>query len=102
MDDQKAMIELLRVLSDTGFALIDVPIDYSRADTYEDFSITSPAERTKAFCQWDHVRLYGRDFAGKLERAGFKVSADGYIDSLGQAMIEFHGLERHPICFCTR
>jgi 2-polyprenyl-3-methyl-5-hydroxy-6-metoxy-1,4-benzoquinol methylase len=102
IDDRKAMRELFRVLSDKGFAIIDVPIDGNRAETYEDFTITSPEARTKAFWQHNHVRLYGRDFPNKLENAGFKVSVDRLIESLGQTKMDFHGLRGTPFHICTR
>lgn len=102
IDDGKAMRELFRVLSDKGFAIVDVPIDDSRAETYEDFSITSREARTKAFWQYNHVRLYGRDFPLKLEKAGFKVSVDTFIESLGESKLDFHGLRGTPFHICTR
>lgn len=102
IDDLKAMRELFRVLAEDGFAIIDVPIDYQRIETYEDFTITTPEERTKAFWQSDHVRLYGQDFANKLESVGFKVKQDKYIDSLGKETIEFYGLSNEVIYFCTK
>lgn len=100
--DRKAMTELLRVLREDGFALIDVPIDYNRKETYEDSSITTPEARTKAFWQQDHVRLYGQDFPKKLEAAGFKVKIDRSIEALGPAKVEFHGLHKNPIFYCTK
>lgn len=37
-------------------------------------TITTPAGREQAFGQWDHLRLYARDYKDRLEQAGFKVS----------------------------
>jgi predicted SAM-dependent methyltransferase len=101
-DDQKAMSELYRILADGGFALLDVPIDYKRATTYENSAVTTPGDREKIFWHRDHVRLYGRDFAQKLEKAGFKVKVDGYISSLSEEVIRYHGLRKNPIYFCTK
>lgn len=42
-------------------------------DTVEDPSVTSPEDRRAHFGQEDHVRIYGRDFKTRLERAGFVV-----------------------------
>jgi len=75
-DDQKCMSELHRVLKPGGWAIMQVPIDYSRDETYEDATITDPAEREKAFWQKDHVRLYGKDYPQRLENAGFQVTSD--------------------------
>ncbi len=101
-NDKNAMSELYRVLKKGGFAIIDVPIDTSRAQTYEDFSIISPEERTKAFWQFDHVRLYGNDFPDKLRGAGFKVKADMFISTLDKSKIDYFGLEDGPIYFCEK
>jgi len=56
-DDALAMSELYRVLKKEGWAILQVPIDYNRETTFEDFSITTPKGREKAFGQNDHVRM---------------------------------------------
>lgn len=50
-----------------------VPEDRSRATTFEDDTITDPEERTRLFGQYDHRRIYGRDYDLHLEEAGFSV-----------------------------
>lgn len=102
LDDTKAMRELLRILKPGGFAVIDVPIDYSRAETYEDLTITSPEGRTEAFWQFDHLRLYGRDFPDKLQQVGFKVIIDEFIFSLSQKKKNHFGLIDTPIYLCKK
>ena len=72
-DDYLAMSELFRVLKKDGFGILQVPIDYNREKTYEDFKITDPKEREIAFGQLDHVRWYGRDYPERLKTVGFKV-----------------------------
>jgi hypothetical protein len=71
-DDRAAMAELRRVLADGGLALVLTPYRADRP-TYEDPAITSPLDRTVAFGQQDHVRIYGTDLADRLRRAGFEV-----------------------------
>jgi SAM-dependent methyltransferase len=73
VDDRKAMDELYRTLKPGGWAVLQVPISLALEKTYEDFSITTERGRLEAFGQWDHVRLYARDYKERLERAGFKV-----------------------------
>jgi len=80
-DANRAMAELRRVVAPTGFALLDVPIDQSLQDTYEDWTITSPRERAKAFGQFNHVRWFGRNFPDLLRAAGFDVDVDPYPPS---------------------
>ena len=100
--DKKAMKELHRVLKKNGFAIIDVPLDYSRKKTDEDFSVTDPIERTKRFLQQDHVRLYGRNFKNRLKEAGFKVKTDNFASSLSKSYRKKYGLENKLIYFCKK
>jgi predicted SAM-dependent methyltransferase len=70
-DDVTAMQELFRVLQPGGWALVLVPIKGEH--TFEDNSVTDPAERERLFGQEDHVRRYGRDISDRLVAAGFHV-----------------------------
>lgn len=70
-DDAAAMRELHRVLKPGGFALLSIPL--MAEQTIEDPTVTDPAERTRLFGQFDHVRIYGRDFKDRLQAAGFTV-----------------------------
>jgi SAM-dependent methyltransferase len=72
-DDRRAMQELYRVLKPGGWGIILVPEDRERDITYEDDSITDPKERTRLFGQYDHRRVYGRDYDDRLRAAGFDV-----------------------------
>ncbi len=73
-EDRKALRELYRVMKPGGKGIFLVPLDESLEKTYEDFSITSPKEREKAFGQKDHVRLCGKDYLDRYREAGFKVN----------------------------
>lgn len=78
-DHLRCMQELFRVMKPGGWAIMQVPQDFDRAEVYEDASITSPEEREKHFWQYDHVRLFGRDYPDWLRKAGFEV--EEYIPS---------------------
>ena len=72
-DDSQAMRELHRVLRPGGWAVVLVPEDRARATTFEDDTITDPKLRTELFGQYDHRRVYGRDYDERLRDAGFRV-----------------------------
>jgi len=88
--DRVAMSELFRVLKPDGKAILMVPIYGS--STYENPDVQSPGERLKHFKQEDHVRLYGLDFAKRLEEAGFEVQVLRTAD-LPAETCKVHGLE---------
>ena len=73
-DDQQAMREIFRLLKPGGMAVLSVPINASRQETYESAAVTNAAHRFAHFSADDHVRQYGLDFATRLEAAGFSTS----------------------------
>ncbi|MBN08806.1 MAG: SAM-dependent methyltransferase [Flavobacteriaceae bacterium] len=91
-DDKKAMMEIYRVLKPGGIAILQVPIDYNRNKTFEDFSITSPKKRTEFFGQYDHVRIYGIDFFKRLSEIGFKIKKIDFTSNLSDKEIKRFGL----------
>jgi hypothetical protein len=102
-DDQQAMSELYRILKPGGWALILVPFDAERAETFEDPNVVDPKERTRLFGQFDHVRIYGRDFMDRLERAGFTVHQEFYARELGPALAQRYGLlVEVDMFYCTK
>ena len=102
-DDRKAMSELCRVLAPTGWAILQVPLDPSLEKTYEDPGITDPAEREKAFGQRDHVRVYGRDYEARLEKAGFNVQKIECSARFSDDKIFYYGLDKNESIFlCTK
>ena len=98
-DAKRCMQELNRVLKPGGLAIMQVPIDYERATTYEDFSITDPREREIHFWQKDHMRLFGMDYAKWLTEAGFKVNPVHYADKVGAELSEKYRLQNEEILF---
>lgn len=72
-DDTQAMRELYRVLSKGGWGIFQVPQELERAETFSDDTITDPKERARIFGQYDHVRIYGKDYFDKLRSIGFEV-----------------------------
>lgn len=101
-DDTKAMQELYRVLKPGGMGIFQIPQDLNRAATFTDDSITDPKERAKIFGQYDHVRVYGRDYFDQLRRIGFTVIEENYTQKLTPEEVERYCLapgEIIPVCF---
>ena len=101
-NDTKAMQELYRVLKPGGFGIFQIPQDLSKAITFEDNTITDRKERAKLFGQYDHVRVYGRDYFDKLRSIGFKVDEVDYTKKITLDKIEKYCLMKNeilPVCY---
>ncbi|GEP49524.1 SAM-dependent methyltransferase [Flavobacterium noncentrifugens] len=101
-DDTKAMEELYRVLKPGGMGIFQIPQDLSRATTFEDNSITDPKERAAIFGQYDHVRVYGRDYFNKLRSIGFRVIEEDYTKKINPELVEKYCLAKGeiiPVCY---
>lgn len=101
-DDTKAMQELYRILKKGGMGIFQIPQDLSREKTFEDNFITDRKERAKIFGQYDHVRIYGRDYFDKLRSIGFRVVEEDYTKKITPELVEKYRLapgEIIPICF---
>ena len=96
-NDMKAMQELYRVMKVGGMGIFQIPQDLSREKTFEDNSITDKKERQKIFGQYDHVRIYGRDYFDKLRSVGFKVEEVDYTATLSEADIDKYRLAKGEI-----
>ena len=98
-DPIQCMKEIYRVMKPGGWAIMQVPQDMSRKSTYEDPTITSPAEREKHFWQKDHVRLFGRDYPQWLEKAGFKVAIYDTKQKFDSVVIEKYRLMKDELLY---
>ena len=101
-DDTRAMKELFRVMKKGGMGIFQVPQDLNRNVTFEDNSITNPKERAKIFGQYDHVRVYGRDYFDKLRSIGFEVKEVNYSQKISSKLSSKYRLmegELLPVVF---
>ncbi len=101
-DDTKAMQELFRVLKPGGMGIFQIPQDLSRTSTFSDDSITDKKERASLFGQYDHVRVYGRDYFDKLRSIGFTVIEEDYTAKIPPELVEKYCLAKGeiiPVCF---
>lgn len=101
-DDRKAMSEFYRILKNTGWAILLVPI--TADGTFEDPSIVEPEERLRVFGQETHVRRYGPDYVDRLRHAGFRVEVTKANDlvqnneAIGMGLTDASG----EIYYCTK
>ena len=96
-NDTKAMQELYRVLKPGGWGIFQIPQDLKREKTFEDDTITDRKERARIFGQYDHVRIYGRDYFDKLRSIGFTVEEVDYTSTLPKETVEKYRLAKGEI-----
>ena len=73
VDDRAALAELHRCLRPGGNLIAMIPIVEGWASSYENPALPSD-KRELHFGQWDHVRVYGRDFRDRVRDAGFALT----------------------------
>ncbi|MHA7832600.1 MAG: class I SAM-dependent methyltransferase [Flagellimonas sp.] len=96
-NDTKAMQELYRIMKVGGWGIFQIPQDLKREETFEDNSITDRKERARIFGQYDHVRIYGRDYFDKLRSIGFTVEEVDYTHTLPKEEVEKYRLAKGEI-----
>jgi hypothetical protein len=57
----------------------------------EDPNVVDPKERSCFFGQFDHVRIYGRDFMDRLKPVGFMINQECYARELGPVLAQRYG-----------
>ena len=94
-DEAAAFREIFRVLRPGGRALLQVPIDYSLAETVE-YGGPNPLET-------GHVRRYSRSgFADRLLSHGFTFKTVSVQDLFEDAYLVLHGFNPEPIYIAVK
>ncbi|NNL83692.1 MAG: class I SAM-dependent methyltransferase, partial [Winogradskyella sp.] len=96
-DDKKALSELFRVLKPGGYGIFQVPQELDRAVTFEDNTITDKKDRAKIFGQYDHLRVYGKDYFDRLRAIGFVVNEVDYTSTMSASDIDKYRLAKGEI-----
>ena len=102
-DDEKAMREIYRVLKLKGNAILQVPINETLENTIDGRDTKDKNLRNKLFGQYDHLRIYGKDYYDKLIKVGFKVEKIDQTKKMDKSSIlKFSLIEGEIIPFCTK
>lgn len=96
-EEEKALLELSRVLKDDGKIFLSVPFT-NRKETFEKDEYNTEELRIQHYGHPDHVRLYGLDVSERLEKF-FLVKKMDCINELGFSEEECHyfGLMKQEI-----
>jgi SAM-dependent methyltransferase len=103
VDDRKAIKNVYRMLAPGGWAILQVPIDWDREVSFEDYTITDPKERERVYGLSGHVRWYGRDYERKLKEMGFRVSMNDFISEFSPEETARYGFWKgEKIFYCRK
>jgi SAM-dependent methyltransferase len=90
-DEKAALSEIRRILKPGGTCVLQVPLDWSVAKTYE-YERPDPREV-------GHVRRYGKDFAQHVAEHGFTVTSMRASEQFDPDVIKRFGLSDEPVFF---
>jgi ubiquinone/menaquinone biosynthesis C-methylase UbiE len=104
-DDRQGIAELFRVMKPEAWAIVQVPIRWDHASTFEDTSVTRPSAKTVRWPAEAAVRHYGRDFTDRLVSGGFTVDVVSCLKNLSADTIAAYGLKAsddRKLWVCTK
>lgn len=96
IDEEKAILEVKRVLKQNGKWLFSFPI-CTDMKTYEDRTVISPKDRLEEYGQEEHVRLYGYDYIERFKKYGFELQTYSPLNEFNNTQIEKLGFIRDDV-----
>jgi len=98
IEDKLAMNEIHRVLKNNGNAILQVPISYIIDTSIEKPDVSTNEERERIYGQFNHVRVYGKDYFERLHSVGLIVDRVNLAEEF-----PFYGLNaEEEIFFCKK
>ena len=93
-DDAAILAEIRRCLKPGGVAMVDVDVQVARTTSAASLRRRDPGRFTAAYVATNGShRFYGRDYPGRLRRAGFAPLRFDPLRGLGAAFRRAHGLK---------
>ena len=93
-DDRAILSEIHRCLKPDGLAMVDVEIPVARTTSASTLRRRDPSRFTAAYVRTNGThRFYGRDYPGRLRRAGLEPLHFDPLQGLGRAFRRAHGLK---------
>jgi SAM-dependent methyltransferase len=93
-DDAAVLSEIRRCLKPDGVAMVDVHVQIARTMPVAALRRRDPDRYTLAYVRTNGTqRFYGRDYAGRLRRAGLEPLRFDPLQGLGRAFRRAHGLK---------
>ena len=93
-DDRAILAEIRRCLKPDGVAMVDVAVEIARTTATATLRRSHPGRFSPAYVRNNGpYRFYGRDYPGRLRRAGLEPLRFDPLAGLGRAFRHAHGLK---------
>lgn len=94
-EDRRALREIFRCLKPDGLAMLDSSHDGERTRTVDEYRHEHPELGDDYFAENGDQWVYGKDYLGRLEGAGFEVRVDVLFGNCTTEFKTQHGLKDH-------
>lgn len=98
-DEYKAAREIYRILTPSGYAILQTPYSNTLEHTWSDPGIITEEARFCAYGQKDHMRLFGKDVFQKLSSVGLQPCIKKHEELLPEINNDKFGVNRREPFF---